>query len=113
MQHIFLKTFFKKKGYTAVMKNTYTLNIGGTSFSIVSDESEEYIRYLEENVGKMIDSALMRGASSYKAALFVCMELFDMYEKEKKKETSDAGQKKQKKNCEQVLFPEKGQTSLF
>lgn len=94
------------------MKNNYTLNIGGTSFSIVSDESEEYIRYLEENVARMIDSALMRGASSYKAALFVCMELFDMYEKAKKEEPED-NRKKQKKNCEQVLFPEKGQTSLF
>ena len=93
------------------MKKTYTLNIGGTSFSILSDEQEEYIRYLEAQVNDMLDSAALRGASSYKAALFVCMELCDMLEKAKS-ENQDTS-KKQKKNCEQVLFPAKGQTSLF
>ena len=93
------------------MKKTYTLNVGGTSFSILSDEPEDYIRYLEEQVNGMLDSASLRGASSYKAALFVCMELCDMLEKAKAENPANA--KKQKKNCEQVLFPEKGQTSLF
>ncbi len=93
------------------MKQTYTLNIGGTSFSILSDDPEEYIRGLEEKVNGMLDSAALCGASSYKAALFVCMELCDMLEKSKS-ENADTS-KKPKKNCEQVLFPEKGQTSLF
>lgn len=93
------------------MEKTYILNLGGTSFSILSDEEEEYIRYLEEKVNGMLDSAALRGASSYKSALFVCMELCDMLEKSKS-ENPDTS-KKQKKNCEQVLFPVKGQTSLF
>ena len=94
------------------MKKTYTLNIGGTSFSILSDDSEEYIRSLEERVNNMLESASLKGASSYKAALFVCMELCDMLEKSKN-EAPELSKKQQKKNCEQVLFPEKGQTSLF
>ncbi len=93
------------------MKKNYTLNIGGTSFGILSDDPEEYIRGLEAQVNDMLDSAALCGASSYKAALFVCMELCDMLEKSKS-ENPDVS-KKQKKNCEQVLFPVKGQTSLF
>ena len=93
------------------MKKTYILNIGGTNFSILSDENEEYIRYLEAEVGKMIDAAQLHGASSYKAALFVCMELYDMLEKARA-EVADSA-KKQKKNCEEILFPDKGQVSLF
>ena len=93
------------------MKKTYSLNIGGTSFSILSDDSEEYIRLLEARVNDMLDSASLKGASSYKAALFVCMELCDMLEKAKSEPCENS--KKSKKSCEQVLFPEKGQTSLF
>lgn len=92
------------------MMRTYTLNICGSCFSIVSDEPEDYIRGLEARACEMVERAQLCGASSHKAALFVCMELLDMLEKEKKKTLTP---EKNRKNCEEVLFPDKDQTCLF
>ena len=89
------------------MKNTYTLNISGTNFSIVSDEPEKYIRSLEAQVEEMVERAVMKGASGHKAALFVCMELCDMLNKK------EDAPKRQKKSFEEILFPDKDQMSLF
>ena len=94
------------------MKNTYVLNIHGTSFAVRSDEPEEYIRHLEAEVSQMIEDITNGGASSHKAALFVCMELADRLEKQKKN-----GQPKNKKTkkppVEEVIIPDKNQVSLF
>ena len=92
------------------MMHTYTLNLGGSCFRIRSDEKEEYIRLLESRACEMLQQAQLCGASGQKAALFVCMELLDMLEKEKAK---NAPSEKSRKNCEEVLFPDKEQVSLF
>ena len=93
------------------MKNTYQLNIQGTTFGIHSDEPEEYIRHLEKQVSDMVGEITKHGASSHKAALFVCMELCDKLEKQKCAE--EASSKKQKKSCTEVFFPDENQVSLF
>ena len=95
------------------MNKSYILNIAGTTFSIRSDESEEYIRKLEEQVEEMVVSAQMHGASAHKAALFVCMELCDMLEKLKNKNEVQAERKRPKKSAEEIFFPDKAQTTLF
>lgn len=116
MQHIFLNgsfsflSRFRKKG-VLTMKNNYTLNIAGTNFSIVSDDSEEYIRSLENTVEQMVESAMRKGASSHKAALFVCMELCDMLRKKEPEKSENP--KKSKKSFEEIVFPDKNQTTLF
>ena len=92
------------------MMHTYTLNLCGSYFSIRSDEEEAYIRSLEKRVCEMLEQAQLCGASSHKAALHVCMELLDMLEKERAK---NAPAEKPRKNCEEILFPDKEQTSLF
>lgn len=92
------------------MMHTYTLNLCGSCFSIRSDEKEEYIRALESRACEMLEKAQLCGASSHKAALFVCIELLDMLEKEKAKNIPI---EKPRKSCEEVLFPDKEQTSLF
>ena len=92
------------------MMHTYTLNLCGSYFSIRSDEEEAYIRSLEKRACEMLKKASLCGASSHKAALFVCMELLDMLEKEKAKNTAA---EKNRKTCADILFPDKEQTSLF
>lgn len=94
------------------MENTYILNIQGTSFAIRSDEPEEYIRYLEGLIKEKIEAITVRGASSHKAALFVCMELIDSLEKQKKAEELSSS-KKQKKQLPEVFCPDENQVSLF
>lgn len=93
------------------MKNTYLLNIHGTSFGIHSEESEEYIRSLEKKVSDMVEAVTSRGVSGHKAALFVCMELCDKLEKLAKAE--EASSKKQKKQATEALFADDNQVSLF
>jgi predicted house-cleaning noncanonical NTP pyrophosphatase (MazG superfamily) len=93
------------------MKNTYLLNIQGTSFAIRSEESEEYIRSLEKKVSDMIVEITNKGASGHKAALFVCMELIDRLEKLSSKETPK--HKKQEKKDLIPYSPDKNQLSLF
>lgn len=92
------------------MNHTYILNIAGTHFSILSDEPEAYIRSLEAKVSDMVERAQLRGASSHKAALFVCMELCDLLEKAKSAETAP---KSPKKSFDELFFPDKDQISLF
>lgn len=84
------------------MKKTYNINISGTSFGIVSDEDEQHIRLIESRVNEMVSAVQSRGASSHKAALFVCIELCDKLlkldsakniEKSKKQEFSQPEQK--------------------
>ncbi len=101
------------------MKNTYLLNIQGTSFAIRSEESEEYIRRLEEKVSSMIEDITSQGASSHKAALFVCMDLIDRLEKAEKNGNNNHNHKhkkhkdKHKKNFAENPVPDKNQLSLF
>ncbi|MBR5528747.1 MAG: cell division protein ZapA [Clostridia bacterium] len=95
------------------MNKSYVLNIAGTTFSILSDESEEYIRALEEKVEAMVMSAQQHGASAHKAALFVCMELCDALEKTVAKTEAQTSQKRAKKNSDEIFFPDRTQTSLF
>ncbi len=95
------------------MNKSYILNIAGTSFSIKSDEPEEYIRKLEEQVEEMVISAQASGASAHKAALFVCMELCDMLEKQKYRSEEQTERKRPKKTADEIFFPDKAQTTLF
>lgn len=107
------------------MKNTYLLNIQGTSFAIRSEESEEYIRRLEEKVSSMIEDITSQGASSHKAALFVCMDLIDRLEKAEKSgnhynnhnhnhnHKHKKHKDKHKKSFAENPVPDKNQLSLF
>lgn len=95
------------------MNNTYTIRLGGSGFSITTDEDESYIRQLEDTVRERLERAQLSGASGQKAALFVCMELADLLEKEKAKARSTARSDQSRKTCAEVLFPDKEQTSLF
>lgn len=95
------------------MNNTYTIRLGGSGFSITTDEDEQYIRQLEATVRERLERAQLSGASGQKAALFVCMELADLLEKEKAKAKSSPRTEQPRKTCAEVLFPDKEQTSLF
>ncbi len=104
------------------MDKTYTLRIGGTSFSILSEESDAYIRSLERQVNSLIEGALLKGATNQKAALFVCMELCDMLRKKEieldliKDQLSEFKSSKndsRKKSCDDIFFPDKEQISFF
>ena len=102
------------------MKNTYLLNIQGTSFAVRSEEPEEYIRYLEEKISNMIEDITSKGASGHKAALFVCMDLIDRLEKAGKSENRNhhnSNHKKHKnknnKHLAENPTPDKNQLSLF
>lgn len=95
------------------MNNTYTIRLGGSGFSITTDEDESYIRRLEDTVRERLERAQLSGASGQKAALFVCMELADLLEKEKANNKSSARSEQSRKSCAEVLFPDKEQTSLF
>ena len=103
------------------MKNTYLLNIQGTSFAIRSEESEEYIRRLEEKISGMIEDITSKGASSHKAALFVCMDLIDRLEKAEMNKNQIQNQNhkhkkhknKHKNHPTETPAPDKNQLSLF
>lgn len=92
------------------MKKTYNINISGTSFGIVSDEDEQHIRLIETKVNEMVTSVKSKGASSHKAALFVCVELCD---KLIKLEADKNTEKKTKKPDSVVTVSEVSQTTLF
>ncbi len=104
------------------MDKTHTLRIGGTSFSILSEESDAYIRSLERQVNSMLESAQLKGATSQKAALFVCMELCDMLRKKEMEldtlnnqlsEYKSLKSENKKKSCDDIFFPDKDQISFF
>lgn len=92
------------------MKKTYNINVSGTSFGIVSDEDEQHIRLVESRVNEMIAAVKSRGATSHKAALFLCIELCDRLIK---LESDKSAEKKTKKTDSLPALSETSQTTLF
>lgn len=100
----------KRKGWHN-MKKTYNINIAGTTFGIVSDEPEQHIRLIEKEITNMVSEVQSHGASSHKAALFVCFELYDKLLK--LSDTEKNIEKKYKKPDERDAEIKVSQTTLF
>ncbi len=94
------------------MKTNYSLNIGGSRFSIVSDESEDYIRTLEAELNQKIREVEALGASTQNAAMFVLLDVYDSLKKVKS-ELDSAKPDKNKKSRFDALVVDKSQVSLF